>query len=263
MNVPPEQSLERSSTSNSLNGYMVIAEGEKSKSASTSSFDTPDEFQSHTPLEGIQQDLTDPSLFAAGSASSEIQPQSNPITKPASPSPPPLPPRPTKVAATKQAMPELSLNDAQQILDIGFSILSELYALSPRTWVIRKSLLNLLKSLLISNGRTYTETIRTMIQEDLINKYLASDEWIATQIKSVTDSIWPSAPVPPIDEKMYRGQAKELFMTKMLPETMRGLMGGTATSQALEIVFEALQDQRVAKGILVALMCDVIRAIQL
>jgi hypothetical protein len=39
-------------------------------------------------------------------------------------------------------------------------------------------------------------------------------------------------------------------------------MGGAATSQALEIVFEALQDQRVAKGILVALMCDIIRTLQ-
>jgi hypothetical protein len=39
-------------------------------------------------------------------------------------------------------------------------------------------------------------------------------------------------------------------------------MGGAATSQALEVVFAALQDQRVAKGILVALMCDIIRALQ-
>jgi hypothetical protein len=30
----------------------------------------------------------------------------------------------------------------------------------------------------------------------------------------------------------------------------------------LEIVFEALQEEKVAKGLLVALMCDVIRALQ-
>jgi len=128
--------------------------------------------------------------------------------------------------------------------------------------MIRKSLLNLLKSLLISNGRTYIETIRTMIQEDLIDKCLASDDWLASQVNAVTESMWPTAPWAPMDDEAYRIRAKELFTTKMLPETMRGLMGGAATTQALEIVFDALQDQRVAKGILVALMCDVIRALQ-
>jgi len=78
----------------------------------------------------------------------------------------------------------------------------------------------------------------------------------------MTESIWPANPWPPIDDAAYKVQAKELFMARGLPETMRGLMGGAATSQALEIVFEALQDQRVAKGILVALMCDIIRTLQ-
>ena len=78
----------------------------------------------------------------------------------------------------------------------------------------------------------------------------------------MTESIWPANPWPPIDDAAYKVQAKELFMMRGLPETMRGLMGGAATSQALEIVFEALQDQRVAKGILVALMCDIIRTLQ-
>jgi hypothetical protein len=102
-----------------------------------------------------------------------------------------------------------------------------------------------------------------MIQEDLIRKCLTSDEWLAGQVKAVTESMWPPTPWPPMDDEAYRLQAKELFMNKLLPDTMRGLMGGAATSQALEVVFEALQDQRVAKGILVALMSDVLRALQM
>jgi hypothetical protein len=47
-------------------------------------------------------------------------------------------------------------------------------------------------------------------------------------------------------------------MNKVLPETMRGLISGAAMTQALEVVFEVLQDQRIAKGILVLLMCDVL-----
>jgi hypothetical protein len=261
-NPLPDPAFGRNSTSSSLNGYMVAGDGETSKSTSTTSVDTPDRVQDQTPLENPEKERTGPLTSSAPDHISE-NPPSNPGTKPPSPAPPPLPQRPPKASTLKQPMPELSQNDAQQILDVGFSILSELYALSPRTWMIRKSLLNLLKSLLISNGRTYIETIRTMIQEDLINKCLASDEWIASQVKMITDSLWPAAPYPPIDDKAYKIQAKDLFMTKLLPETMRGLMGGAATSQALEIVFEALQDQRVAKGILVALMCDVIRAVQL
>jgi hypothetical protein len=261
-NFDSDIGLERSSTSSSLNGYTFIGEGERSDSASTTSFDTPNRLESQSPMEATEPESSIPLGIRASDPLVEPDSTSAPITKSPPPAPPPLPERPTKPAVSKQSAPELSPNDAQQILDIGFSILSELYALSPRTWMIRKSLLNLLKSLLISNGRTYIETIRTMIQDDLINKCLTSDDWLASQVKAVTESVWPTAPWPPMDEETYRIRAKELFTTKMLPETMRGLMGGTATTQALEIVFEALQDQRVAKGILVALMCDVIRALQ-
>ena len=261
-NFDSDIGLERSSTSSSLNGYTFIGEGERSDSASTTSFDTPNRLNSQSPMEATEPESSIPLGIRASDPLVEPQLTSAPITKSLSPAPPTVPERPTKPAVSKQSAPELSPNDAQQILDIGFSILSELYALSPRTWMIRKSLLNLLKSLLISNGRTYIETIRTMIQDDLINKCLTSDDWLASQVKAITESVWPTAPWPPMDEEAYRIRAKELFMTKMLPETMRGLMGGTATTQALEIVFEALQDQRVAKGILVALMCDVIRALQ-
>ena len=252
--------LERSSTSSSLNGYTFIGDGDTSNSASSTSLETPSAAASAVDLARPEPTSTPPPpppIFSE--PTSELQPPSAPITKPPSPVPPPVPERKT---TAKPTVPELSANDAQQILDIGFSILSEFYALSPRTWLIRKSLLNLLKSLLISNGRTYIETIRTYIQEDLITKCLTSDDWIAGQVKAMTESIWPANPWPPIDDAAYKVQAKELFMTKMLPETMRGLMGGAATSQALEIVFEALQDQRVAKGILVALMCDIIRTLQ-
>ena len=253
--------LERTSTSSSLNGYTFIGDGEMSKSASSTSLETPSAAASATELtqpEPVSTPPPPPPMFTE--PVSELQPPSAPVTKPPSPVPPPIPDR--KPPPTKPSVPELSANDAQQILDIGFSILSEFYALSPRTWIIRKSLLNLLKSLLISNGRTYIETIRTYIQEDLITKCLTSDDWIAGQVKAMTESIWPANPWPPIDDAAYKVQAKELFMARGLPETMRGLMGGAATSQALEIVFEALQDQRVAKGILVALMCDIIRTLQ-
>jgi Sorting nexin C terminal len=248
-----EQEVERNSTSSSLNGYTFIGgDEESSKSASSTSLETPS-VPSRPPEPEPEPSQATPTV------SESISPPPPPsISK--SPSPAPQE-RPSKPAA-KSTAPELSANDAQQILDIGFSILSELYALSPRTWMIRKSLLNLLKSLLISNGRTYIDTIRTMLQEDLINKCLASDDWLASQVKAVTESMFPSVPVAAIDDAAYKVQAKELFMNKMLPETMRGLMGGAATSQALEVVFEALQDQRVAKGILVALMCDIIRALQ-
>jgi hypothetical protein len=251
--VGGEQDIERNSTSSSLNGYMFIGgDEESSKSASSTSLETP----------GVPSRLPEPEPEPSSQVPTPVPESISPPPPPISKSPSPAPQERPSKPATKPAAPELSANDAQQILDIGFSILSELYALSPRTWMIRKSLLNLLKSLLISNGRTYIDTIRTMLQEDLINKCLASDDWLASQVKAVTESMFPSIPFAPIDDAAYKVQAKELFMSKMLPETMRGLMGGAATSQALEVVFEALQDQRVAKGILVALMCDIIRALQ-
>jgi Sorting nexin C terminal/PXA domain/PX domain len=244
-----ESHLQRTSTSSSLNGYSMVGDEEMTKSASSSSLS--------------------PSEPTTITEEAELEtPQPKPETMEPVPNhpfqtqiPPPLPERP-KNPVLKSPVQELSANDAQQILDLGFSILSEFYALTPRTWMIRKSLLNLLKSLLISNGRTYIETIRIMIQEDLIEKCLTSDDWIAGQVKTMTEAVWPSVPWPPIDDERYKIEAKALFLNKMVPETTKGLMGGAATSQALEIVFEALQEEKVAKGLLVALMCDVIRALQ-
>src|SRR5208282_2385201 len=46
-----DNGLERSSMSNSLSGYTFIGEGERSNSASTTSFDTPNRPESRTPLE--------------------------------------------------------------------------------------------------------------------------------------------------------------------------------------------------------------------
>ena len=251
----PNQALEHNSTSESLNGYTYLGGGELSRSMSSTSVtsDSTSEAPEQTPRP------PQPPNFANALPIATPEPTIRTVSSQSSPPPLPIPPKEVKLKSTK---PELSENDAQQILDIGFSILSEFYALSPRTWMIRKSLLNLLKSLLISNGRSYIETIRGMIQEDLIKKCLTSDEWLASQVKTMTEAMWPTVPWPPIDDEAYKRQAKELFLTKLVPETMRGLMGGAATTQALEIVFEALQDQRVAKGIMVALMCDVIRALQ-
>lgn len=251
--------LVRDSTSESLNGYTYLGTSELSRSTSISSVASE---ASEVEEISLQEEKTprppQPEIFPDVPKRSATEPV---IKKSPSQTPPPLPARP-KNPVLRSTKPELSENDAQQILDIGFSILSEFYALSPRTWMIRKSLLNLLKSLLISNGRTYVETIRSMIQEDLIKKCLTSDEWLASQVRTMTEALWPTVPWPPIDDEAYKRQAKELFLTKMVPETMRGLMGGAATTQALEIVFEALQDQRVAKGIMIALMCDIIRALQ-
>lgn len=280
MNAAPDTGLQRSSTSSSLNGYTFIGDGDVSNSASSTSLNVVENMPSRPLVYKPQEDAPRMSQTFTTAPRESVETS---VPKAPSPLPPPLPERhperqtkttsqppplperaprlPPRLPPRPQA-PELSANDAQQILDIGFTILSEFYALSPRTWLIRKSLLNLLKSLLISNGLTYIETIRTMIQEDLIKNCLTSDDWIASQVKAVTDSMWPPTPWPPMDDEAYKIQAKELFVNKMLPETMRGLMGGAATTQALEIVFEALQDQRVAKGILVALMCDVIKALQ-
>ena len=258
-----EGGLEQEESSNNLNGYAMLGEDDVSDSGSLSSTKTEDETSVGNVTENLDTEVSPAQVTSTTDVKGELPiPETAPKRSSRNPSPSRSPKEPERQLKTSHKLPELSADDAQQILDIAFSILSEFYGLSPRTWMIRKSLLNLLKSILLSNGRSYIDTLRIMIQEDLINKCLTSDDWLAGQIKAMTASVWPSTPWPPIDDEKYKVQARDLFLSKTLPDTMRGLMGGAATNQALELVFDALQEECVAKGIMVALMCDVIRALQ-
>ncbi|KTW28123.1 hypothetical protein T552_01983 [Pneumocystis carinii B80] len=156
----------------------------------------------------------------------------------------------------------LSNSDIQLFIDINFCILSEFYSLSPKTWSIRRSLLGILRSLLLRNGGTYVEIVKDAIEEKITN-YFANEKWISDQINEIIMKIWPSNPDKIIrkDSEKLLNDAKRLFLNKTIPDTLKSLVGGSATKESLEIVFESLQEKEFMRGILSNILSDILQVI--
>ncbi|KAG5518489.1 hypothetical protein PMAC_002885 [Pneumocystis sp. 'macacae'] len=155
----------------------------------------------------------------------------------------------------------LSHSDVQLFIDINFCILSEIYSLSPKTWSIRRSLLGILRSLLLRNG-TYVDSVKEAIEEKVIN-FFSNEKWISEQINEVIMKIWSSTPTDNVekDSEKLMLEAKRLFLHKTIPDTLKSLVGGTATKESLEIVFDALQKKELMKGILSSILSDILQVI--
>jgi hypothetical protein len=136
-----------------------------------------------------------------------------------------------------------------------------LYSFSAKTWTIRKSLLNVLKGYLMRSESGYTEAIRAVIQHQVIEQCLTSDNYLAKQVDAINASLFP----PPdyewiVDEALLAKDARYCFLASV-PDALRLLMGTQATTQSLDILFTALQERTFAKALVSAVLCDVARAL--
>ncbi|KTW30056.1 uncharacterized protein T551_02000 [Pneumocystis jirovecii RU7] len=154
-----------------------------------------------------------------------------------------------------------SNSDVQLFIDINFCILSEFYSLSSKTWSIRRSLLGILRSLLLRNG-TYVDFVKEAIEEKVTN-FFSNEKWISEQINKIIMEIWSPDPAENVekDSQKLMLKAKRLFLRKTIPDTLKSLVGGTATKESLEIVFNALQEKEFMRGILSSILSDILQVI--
>jgi hypothetical protein len=155
------------------------------------------------------------------------------------------------------------------IVDITFSILSELYTLS--AWTLRRSLLNIAKSLILRPNSPSLENIRVLIQESLIDAY-TSDVAVADLVRQLRENAFPTEEELAVwNAKLEAGEqeggetlrlkARELLVRRGVPETLKGVMGAVASEQALGEVFDALQMGTVARGVLGGVVLEGVRGV--
>ncbi|PKX98576.1 PX domain protein [Aspergillus novofumigatus IBT 16806] len=125
----------------------------------------------------------------------------------------------------------ISQEETQIAVELIFAVINELYSLSS-AWNIRRTLLNAAKSYILRPGSPSLETIRTLLQESMIDAN-TSDASIASGLTKLRENVlptkeelesWPQSPSSAEKERM-RETARKTLVLKGLPQALTSVMG--------------------------------------
>ena len=167
----------------------------------------------------------------------------------------------------KKASAPITINEAQIILELIFADINELYTLSS-AWNFRKTLLNAAKAYLFRPGNLHMEKIRSLLQEKIIDAN-TSDDAIAYHINTLrrnsvpTDEVMEPLPIQMSEEELLaqRNEAKKLLVERGMPQALIGVMGAAASREALNKLFDCLQLESVARGLLFGLLMQILQVL--
>jgi hypothetical protein len=191
---------------------------------------------------------------------------------------PPLPRRPSATSlASKQAQapsklqpkvyPPLSEQETTVLIELFFAVINELYTLSS-AWNIRRTLLNAAKTFLLRPGNPQLESIRQLMQTTVLDAN-SSDAGIAYHLRKMRENslpteeelkAWP-AEMKDDEKERLRVKARRLLVERGMPQALTSVMGMAASGEALGRVFDALQEPRLARGVIFGLCVQGLRAV--
>lgn len=209
--------------------------------------------------------------FAASSAPinyNQLPPQSSNRSSISSPKrssvsiPPPTPPR--KQRAEPGPVTE---QETRVAVELVFAVVNELYTLSS-AWNIRRTLLNAAKTFLLRPGNPSLSAIQSLIQDSIIAAN-TTDAAVAEHIQTLRKNTlpteeelksWPET--MPVEEKeKLRIKARKILVERGVPAALTGVMGQAATAEALGRMFDCLQVEEVARGLIFGLLLQGLRAV--
>lgn len=167
----------------------------------------------------------------------------------------------------KRQFSKITEQETRVAVELVFAIINELYTLSS-AWSFRRSLLAAAKSFLLRPGNPSLLSIQKMLQESVIEAN-ASDAGIATHLKKLRENTLPTEeelkawpPEPSMEEKeKLRDKARRLLIQSGVPAALTGVMGQNATNEALGRIFDCLQIEEVARGLIFGVMLQAVRVI--
>ena len=182
----------------------------------------------------------------------------------------PTPPSNNVIMKTPAKRPKkdvpISEEETRILIELIFAILTELYSLAG-AWSIRLSLLGAAKTFLLRPSNPQLESIRTLIQESIVEANF-SDKGLATHLNTLRyntlpteeeRATWPKELTVEEKEKL-RVKARKLLVERGMPQALTSVMGAAASGEALGRVFDCLQVENVARGLIFALLLQAIRA---
>ncbi|KAI4172166.1 MAG: hypothetical protein LQ343_003726 [Gyalolechia ehrenbergii] len=194
-------------------------------------------------------------------------PHTSPATDDKPASSPSLISRPPPLPRPKAPKPPLTENETRVAIELFFATITSLYTLSS-AWSIRRTLLTAAKNFLLRPGNPNLEAIRVLMQDTVIDANI-SDAGLASHIHKIRENALPTEaelktwPPPPSEEEKakLRQKARRLLVEKGMPQALTSVMGQAASGEALGKVFDALQIEEVARGLIFALILQGARAI--
>ncbi|KAH7326099.1 PXA domain-containing protein [Stachybotrys elegans] len=171
------------------------------------------------------------------------------------------PMKPTKQYA------QLSEQETRVAVELLFAVINEMYTLSS-AWNIRRTLLTAAKSFLLRPGNPSLLTVQSLMQSSVLDAN-TSDAGIAAHLRKVRENAMPTeqeraawpAELSEEEKAKLAAKARRLLIRSGVPAALMGVMGQSATGEALGRLFDCLQIEEVARGLLFGLLLQMMRVI--
>ncbi len=192
----------------------------------------------------------------------------------------PSPGRPSLSATKRESIPvvtpsrrprkettPLTDTETRQAVELMFAVISEIYTLSS-AWKFRRTLLMAAKTFLLRPGNPSLSSIQSLIQDSIIASN-TSDSGVATHLRKLRENTLPTEeelkswpPEPTMEEKeRLRIKARKLLIERGVPAALTGVMGQAATGEAMGRIFDCLQVEEVARGLMFGLLLQGVRVV--
>lgn len=176
-------------------------------------------------------------------------------------------PSPQKPSKDRPQDTPVTDEETRVTIELMFALITELLSLSS-AWTFRLSLLTAAKTYLLRPKNPQINSIRLVLQESVIDTNL-SEEGLAAHIYKLRENAlpteeelkkWPGESTSEEKEKL-RVKARKLLVEKGMPAALNSVVGAAASGEALGKVFDCLQNQDVARGLIFALMLQALRTV--
>ena len=163
--------------------------------------------------------------------------------------------------------PPLSEQETRVAVELLFAVINELYTLSS-AWNIRRTLMTAAKSFLLRPGNPSLVSIQSLIQQSVLDAN-TTDTAVATHLRKLRENSLPTeeeragwpAEMTPQEKEDLRVKARRLFIQSSVPAALMGIMGQSATGEALGRVFDCLQIEEVARGLFFGILLQAVRVV--
>ncbi|KAH7419887.1 putative meiotically up-regulated gene protein [Cadophora sp. MPI-SDFR-AT-0126] len=174
---------------------------------------------------------------------------------------------PAKKHRPQKEQTPLTEAETKVAVELMFAVTNELYTLSS-AWNIRRTLLNAAKTFLLRPANPSLAAIQCLIQDSVIASN-TSDAGVAAHIKNIRASSLPTedelrqwpAEMSTEEKDKLRLKARKLLVERGVPTALTGVMGQAATGEAMGRIFDCLQVEEVAKGLVFGLLLQGVRAV--
>lgn len=162
---------------------------------------------------------------------------------------------------------KLSEQETRVVVELMFAVINEMYTLSS-AWNIRRTLLAAAKSFLLRPGNPSLLSIQTLIQQSVLDAN-TSDAGIAAHLNKLRQNVMPTeeekkewpAEMTAEEKEALRVKARKLLIESGVPAALMGVMGQAATSEALGRLFDCLQIEEVARGLMFGVVLQAVRTV--